>query len=356
MNPASEPLVSVVTPVYNGAKYLIECIESVVNQTYKHLEYLIVNNCSTDATLDIAKRYEKLDGRVHVYDYREFVDVIESHNRAFRLISSQSKYCKVVSADDCLFTECVARMVALAEANPTVGVVGAYTLSGGSAGYRVMFDGLPYGITVVPGREACRWHLLGGRYFLGMPTAVLYRSDLVRRTHRFYPNPREHADISAFYECLLTADFGFVHQVLSYERVHENALGAKAKRLSSTAGSHLLDLRQYGPLFLSREELKNRLDDFLRVYFGMIATGIINLKGVDFWRYHKAITDEFGCRLLGIRLGRALCIKVADLLLNPKQTLEKIVRRRRTERRSTVVAQRPCDCLSAANGSRRTGV
>ena len=54
---AGQPLVSVVTPVYNGAEYLVECIESVVNQTYANWEYVIVDNCSTDDTLAIARRY-----------------------------------------------------------------------------------------------------------------------------------------------------------------------------------------------------------------------------------------------------------------------------------------------------------
>ena len=46
-----EPLVSVVTPVYNGDKYLADCVESVLKQTYQNWEYVIVNNCSTDRTL-----------------------------------------------------------------------------------------------------------------------------------------------------------------------------------------------------------------------------------------------------------------------------------------------------------------
>ena len=61
MSPAASPLVSIVTPVYNGEAYLEECIESVLAQTYTHWEYIIVNNCSTDNTLDIARRYESKD-------------------------------------------------------------------------------------------------------------------------------------------------------------------------------------------------------------------------------------------------------------------------------------------------------
>jgi glycosyltransferase involved in cell wall biosynthesis len=52
------PLVSILTPVYNGEKYLAECIRSVLAQTYQNWEYTIVNNCSTDKTLEIAKLCE----------------------------------------------------------------------------------------------------------------------------------------------------------------------------------------------------------------------------------------------------------------------------------------------------------
>jgi glycosyltransferase involved in cell wall biosynthesis len=329
MNAASQPLVSIVTPVYNGEQYLVECIESVLKQTYENWEYLIVNNCSTDSTLGIAKGYAERDDRIRVYDYSMFVDVIESYNRALRLVSQRSKYCKVISADDWLFPECVARMVDLAEVNPSVGIVGAYTLRGDGTNWRVRFDGLPYRSTVVPGREACRWHLLGGHYFLGNPTSVLYRADLVMRTKCFYPNSREHADVSVFYDCFRTTDLGFIHQVLTYERVHENALGTEAKRLSTYKGSHLLDIRRYGPIYLTEEELKNRLIEVLNDYYTLLAMAVVNIRGVKFWNYHKAILEEFGAPLYGKRLAKALCMKLADLMFNPKQTFEKILRRRR---------------------------
>lgn len=59
-------LVSIVLPVYNGEKYLSQSIESCLNQTYKNIELIIVNDCSTDATLMIASHYAKLDSRVKV--------------------------------------------------------------------------------------------------------------------------------------------------------------------------------------------------------------------------------------------------------------------------------------------------
>ena len=53
--------VSVVTPVYNGEDYLAECIESVLAQTHTNFDYLIINNCSTDATLAIAEGRAAVD-------------------------------------------------------------------------------------------------------------------------------------------------------------------------------------------------------------------------------------------------------------------------------------------------------
>src|SRR6188768_813307 len=117
----NQPLVSVVTPVYNGADFIVECIESVLRQTYKNFEFIICNNCSKDGTLEIAKRYAAQDSRIKLFDNDTFLGVIDNHNLAFSRISPESKYVKVISADDWLFDECLEKMVALAEANPAVG-------------------------------------------------------------------------------------------------------------------------------------------------------------------------------------------------------------------------------------------
>src|SRR5262245_33242968 len=100
-----QPLVSVVTPVFNGALYLRECIESVLAQTYANWEYIIVNNCSTDDTVAIVEEYAKRDNRISVHNNPLFLDVIANYNRALQLISCNSAYCKVLAADDWLFPE-----------------------------------------------------------------------------------------------------------------------------------------------------------------------------------------------------------------------------------------------------------
>jgi glycosyltransferase involved in cell wall biosynthesis len=59
-------LISIILPVYNGEKYLAISVESCLNQTYQNIELIIVNDCSTDATLTIINHYTALDSRIRV--------------------------------------------------------------------------------------------------------------------------------------------------------------------------------------------------------------------------------------------------------------------------------------------------
>src|SRR5882762_4604970 len=130
MDKSTQPLVSIVTPVYNGAEFLAECIESVLAQTYQNWDYTIVDNCSTDGTGEIARRYVAKDSRIRLHENQKFLRAIPNHNNAFRHISPNSKYCKVVFGDDWIFPECIEQMVAVAEEHPSIGIVSAYALEG----------------------------------------------------------------------------------------------------------------------------------------------------------------------------------------------------------------------------------
>src|SRR5215471_12165190 len=221
MSAMQDPLVSVVTPVYNGEAYLRECVESVLAQTYAHWDYVIVNNCSTDRTLEIAREYAARDPRIRIVENQEFVRVINNHNIAFRQISPTSKYCKVVAADDWIFPDCLEKMVKLAEEHPSVVIVQAYRLQG----TKVTGDGLPYPSTVIRGNDVCRqWLLEGGPSILGAPSTLMYRSDIVRSRPAFYNESNLHADTEACLEFLEHHDYGFVHQVLTFQRMREESM------------------------------------------------------------------------------------------------------------------------------------
>lgn len=320
------PLVSVVTPVYNGEKYLVDCIESVLAQTYDNWEYIIVNNCSKDRTVEIARRYTEKDRRIRIHNNETFVDRLENHNIGLRQLSPESQYCKFVHADDWLFPDCLTRMVEVAEANPSVGVVGAYGLDG----VRVRWDGLPYPSTVTNGGDICRRTLLGGFYIFGSPTSILFRSALVQDRNDLYAGDELDslwADQDACYKILRNSDFGFVHQVLTYSRTHDESVtsAAAGTNLNHDLPAQLNIVRKYGPIYLSESEYQARLNLVMARYYSFLGQNLVYMREKGFWDFHRSALRRMGYPFSRIKLLGAACSEVLDTLLNPLKMAAQVV-------------------------------
>jgi glycosyltransferase involved in cell wall biosynthesis len=283
-----QPFVSVVTPVYNGEVYIEECIQSVLTQTYENFEYIIVNNCSTDRTAEIAGDYAARDFRIRVYDNHEFLSSLQNFNHSLRQISPESKYCKIVHADDWIFPECIEKMVLLAEADPSVGIVSSYRL----VNNKVESDGLPYNQTVFNGRDIARMNLTSGPYTFGSPSALLIRSDLIRSRDKFYNEKYTGADTEACLELLNECNFGFIHQVLSFYRIHENSITGKTLEMGKGLPHSLYRFKKFGPDFLTSQELNFWIKKRKREYYKFLGKNIFRLKDKKFWEYHKWAMKE----------------------------------------------------------------
>ncbi|WP_089721622.1 glycosyltransferase family 2 protein [Candidatus Entotheonella palauensis] len=325
------PVVSVVTPVYNGEPYLAECIESILAQTYPHWEYVIVNNCSTDRTLDIAQQYAQRDARIRIHDNATFLDRLANSNHALRHISANSKYCKIVHADDWLFPECIEHMIELAEAHDSVGIVGAYRL----LGRRVDLDGLPYTCSIVPGQtlgQSALHHIgrLGGLWIFGSPTSLLLRSDLIRSRNPFYNESNFHADAEVCLDLLQFCDFGFVHQVLTYTRYHPEAATAFADAVQTYIPGELQILLTYGPRYLEPEDFDRCVDNKLQQYYVFLARSVFRGQDKRFWNYHRDELHRLGRPLAWPRLVWNVILELADHIFNPKWAVDKLRRKWRS--------------------------
>ena len=103
-------LVSVIMPTYNGSHFLVESIESVLNQTYRNLELVITDDGSTDAaTLDILKLYEKKDNRVRVFFLEQNMGAGFARNHS--LERAKGRYIAFCDSDDRWFPEKLEKQV-----------------------------------------------------------------------------------------------------------------------------------------------------------------------------------------------------------------------------------------------------
>ncbi len=112
------PAVSVVMPVYNGEKYLKEAIESVLGQTFRDFEFIVVDDGSTDRTPDILGSYPELE-----VVSQANAGVTRALNAGFR--QAVGKYIARMDADDVALPTRLERQVAYLEAHPQVGLLGA---------------------------------------------------------------------------------------------------------------------------------------------------------------------------------------------------------------------------------------
>jgi glycosyltransferase involved in cell wall biosynthesis len=113
--------VSIGLPVYNGASFLSEAIQTVLNQTFEDFELIISDNASTDSTEQICRMFAMRDSRIRYYRGKENIGAARNFNKVFEL--SKGKYFKWLSADDAMEPEFLERSVRVLEETPEVVLV-----------------------------------------------------------------------------------------------------------------------------------------------------------------------------------------------------------------------------------------
>lgn len=105
-------LVSVIVPIYNVEKYISDCVQSIINQTYKNIEIILVNDGSLDGSLAIIRKFSNFDGRIRIID-RENGGVSSARNAG--IDASKGTYIAFVDGDDYLDTTYISYFVNLIE-------------------------------------------------------------------------------------------------------------------------------------------------------------------------------------------------------------------------------------------------
>jgi glycosyltransferase involved in cell wall biosynthesis len=320
-----DPAVSVVTPFHDTAEYLSQCIESVLGQTRRDFEYVLLDNASTDGGGAIAERYAARDPRIRFLRADRLRPQVANYNHALRQIGPASRWVKIVQADDWLFPRCLEEMVAVGDRHPTAGVVSSYRLEG----RLVDADGHDPERTLISGRDARRLHLLDELFLFGSPTTVMYRADLVRARADFYAEGRLHEDTELVYELLRDHDLAFVHQVLSATRQQPGAIMTGARTFNPTLMDRLILVERYGHECLTPEELARVRKEDLATFYDGLARAVVERRGDDFWDYQRRGLATIGLTIDRAHLARAVVAHCAKAALAPGAALRRLRERAR---------------------------
>ena len=116
-----KPIVSVLMPVYNTERYVAQAVESILSQTFKDFEFIIIDDGSTDTSLKILKKYAAQDQRIRLIS-RENKGVVRTRNELLEQASGE--FVAVMDADDVAFPERLALQVEFLRVNLDVVCVG----------------------------------------------------------------------------------------------------------------------------------------------------------------------------------------------------------------------------------------
>lgn len=116
------PKVSVIMPVYNGEKYIAKAIESILHQTYKDFELILVDDCGTDGSVDIAEAYKRIDDRIRIIHNSENKGIAYSRNVG--IDECKGKYIAIMDDDDYAFECRLEKQVKFLDNHPEYDVVG----------------------------------------------------------------------------------------------------------------------------------------------------------------------------------------------------------------------------------------
>ncbi len=228
------PTVSICIPAYNGARYLEACLDSVLSQTYKNIEVLVVDDGSTDATPEIIGRYTEKNPQIRLVRNEHNLGLVDNWNRCIELANGE--WIKFVFQDDLIAPTCVEEMLTASTPDTWLTVCRRTFIfeDGTPEATRRYYEQHPdpervfgAGITYVPPGTVCETAIdLFGVNFFGEPTATLIRREAFARHGLFNPELAMICDTEYWVRLAAHHGFTYLPKTLASFRVHTGSTSA----------------------------------------------------------------------------------------------------------------------------------
>ena len=207
------PLISVVMPVYDCVLYLEQSINSILKQTFEDFELIIIEDCSSDGTVDVLRKF--VDPRIKIINNQSNEGVSKSTNKGFKL--ARGKYIARMDGDDIAVKDRFEKQLRILENNPDIFVCGGLVKYLGGTNSIIKYK--------ETNREIVTELLISCSVCMG--TAMFRRKEL--KSYFYDEKKRSGEDYDFWSKIVGLGEFYNIQEVLLLYRVHENQASKKHK-------------------------------------------------------------------------------------------------------------------------------
>lgn len=209
------PLVSIIIPVFNVEKYLYNCLNSVISQTYKNLEIIIVDDGSTDKSLEISQEFSKNDLRFKIF-LQGNKGPSAARNKGLK--EAKGKYFFFLDSDDTIDKQLIKHMVTFAEKNNV-----EITFCGTTFEGKEFHKEYPENDKKISNIQVARMSLRNKNGILHSPWGKLFRRE-IHKELRFPTDMKYYEDEYVIYDIILKSTVGVISKDTYHYNIRSNSL------------------------------------------------------------------------------------------------------------------------------------
>ncbi|MCM8820036.1 MAG: glycosyltransferase [Candidatus Omnitrophica bacterium] len=208
----THPLISVIMPVYNAGDFLVEAIESILHQTYKNFEFIIVDDASIDNSWQILKVFKKKDKRIKIYKFKKNVGV--SQTVKFAIEKTKGKFLARMDADDVAHPQRLEKQLNYLLKNPQ-------TVAVGSQCYLINKKGKILGRKTFPTKFEDVYKYIFTFIPIQQPTLMINKTKLPKDFEYYYDGMNTAEEVELLFKLFRYGKVENLEEILHYYRLHE---------------------------------------------------------------------------------------------------------------------------------------
>ncbi len=213
------PQISVLLPVYNGGAFLEEAVESVLAQSFRDFELIIVDDCSTDGSRQRLETLKEKDERIRLEFNVTNCGLFANYNRCLSL--AQGELIKPFAQDDRLEMDALEKMSQRLKQDPSIALVSCARSIIDAHGNVVDVVRIFDCSRKIKGKDVILYNLIGLTNWIGEPSAVMFRRSSAGTG--FDTKYFHFGDVDMWFRVLLSGDYYFVHDLLAAFRRHDSS-------------------------------------------------------------------------------------------------------------------------------------